>query len=1053
MSPKDGLLAELEHAVQAVLPSAVRRPAAPDDLPPDRISASDALLKSGLIVDADRALYEEYEALCDGPECPGSDGSPASPKEVNDWLETQPKYALCLSGGGIRSAAFCMGALRALALNNLLPQFHYLSTVSGGGYIAGWLLHLIKLNGYSVKKAAAVLADSQALPQVKNLRDFTNFLAPTPGLLSGDALSGGVLYMRNVLVNWMIFVPALVALTLIPCAYRDAICAIASAQLLQGSNEPILIALFLFALGLGALAWSVFHACQFVPSHAHDIADTQAELDRKIPGTKDLGRDPGDIFRRVVVPALIWAAVVPLCLATLFPPYDALTLPFVEANPLYHPGDHALMAKAWLAGLALAAAAVMFVTFFLADRRVQRLLKTDEERADHHAVFEHNWPIWLVGCLVSATAIFILLWLGIYASAAQLAAFGPVLILTAHVLQTTFYVALRRDPLRADLDREWLGRLNAQYLIRAGLFAAWAACALLLPELLRAHTAGVATLIATIGVASGPTAALMARRAAILLKKHDGLAASLGVNLFRIATLLAACLFAVSLVAVFSWAAENAINTVGGAATSWWAEALITGIAIPLLGAVGWLLGREINVNRFSMHSVYRNRLVRAFLGSARLPASRAPDTYTRFDPGDNPRLSEFAPDKYVGEVTPGTWGPQPRRLFPVIGVTLNLVGGTRTAWSERKSAPFTITPLRCGAAELEHQQIAEALRRLDAKGTDERIAVGARPVAGGWTSYRPTGAYAKTETYAGAERTLGVHGEEQSGLTLGTAMALSGAAVSSSMGYHSSPAFAFLLTLFDLRLGMWLPNPGAVKLELASPVPDGPTARPARGADSKAAGSEHKDPRTPLEAAEDEVKRHLNSPKPSNTLLTLFKEMCGNIDDQGEALYLSDGGHFDNLGLYEMLRRRCKCIVVIDASGDPEYSFAELGMAIRRANIDLDACVNFDPVPCPGQKRLPRGGLYATIHYPAREKGKVKEASGELLIIKPWLPDDTPTEVRAYHAGNKAFPHDSTANQFFAETQFESYRRLGEHVTAGALGHATDIEKLFASAKARKGT
>jgi hypothetical protein len=445
------------------------------------------------------------------------------------------------------------------------------------------------------------------------------------------------------------------------------------------------------------------------------------------------------------------------------------------------------------------------------------------------------------------------------------------------------------------------------------------------------------------------------------------------------------------------------------------------------------------------MHSIYRNRLVRAFLGSARPPAVREPDTYTRFDPNDNPRLSEFAPDKY---------NKQPKRLFPVIGVTLNLVGGTRTAWSERKSAPFTITPLRCGAAELQHPQIAEALQRLEDKGTSERIVLGARPVEGGWSNYRPTGAYAKTETYAGGERTLGIPGEKESGLTLGTAMALSGAAVSSSMGSHSSPALGFLLTLFDLRLGMWLPNPGAVQLDLASALPHKLMTKLARGSERETSASARAaEDRNRLDNAEKKVRDHLNSPKPSNTLVSLFKEMCGNIDDQGEAVYLSDGGHFDNLGLYEMLRRRCKYILLIDVSGDPEYSFAELGMAIRRANIDLDACVHFDPVPCPGHKRLPQGGLYATILYPARKDDDLKEASGELLVIKPWLPDDTPTEVRAYHAGNAAFPHDSTANQFFAETQFESYRRLGEHVTAGVLGHATDIEKLFASARARKGT
>jgi len=198
-------------------------------------------------------------------------------------------------------------------------------------------------------------------------------------------------------------------------------------------------------------------------------------------------------------------------------------------------------------------------------------------------------------------------------------------------------------------------------------------------------------------------------------------------------------------------------------------------------------------------------------------------------------------------------------------------------------------------------------------------------------------------------------------------------------------------------------------------------------------------------------VEEQLNRPKPENTLRSLFGEMLGTIDDRGNALYLSDGGHFDNLGLYEMLRRRCRCILVIDASNDANHCFAALGSVIRRANIDLDACVDFDPVPKFGAGNLPGCGLYASISYPKRDN--MPEAKGELLVIKPWLPEDTPAEVRAYKAANPAFPHDSMADQFFSESQFESYRRLGEHITAAVLGQITDIRSLFNNARARSNT
>ena len=153
-------------------------------------------------------------------------------------------------------------------------------------------------------------------------------------------------------------------------------------------------------------------------------------------------------------------------------------------------------------------------------------------------------------------------------------------------------------------------------------------------------------------------------------------------------------------------------------------------------------------------------------------PREREPDAYTRFDPGDNVRMQ----DLYQGKEQRGI-------LFPVVNVTLNLLEGAPSGWAERKAAPFTITPLRAGAA---------CLGDKDEHGD-------------------PEGRYVRTTDYGGQEHESG-HEDEKSGITLGTAMTISGAAVSPSMGYHSSPATAFLMTLFDVRLGAWLPNPGVTQ-------------------------------------------------------------------------------------------------------------------------------------------------------------------------------------------------------------------------------------------------
>ena len=156
-----------------------------------------------------------------------------------------------------------------------------------------------------------------------------------------------------------------------------------------------------------------------------------------------------------------------------------------------------------------------------------------------------------------------------------------------------------------------------------------------------------------------------------------------------------------------------------------------------------------------------------AHFSAPRVPANGGiPILYTNFDPRDNVRVADTF-DKRV-----------PKRLFPVINVALNRTSGKDTARAERKAEPFTITPLHCGSPSLDKPQ------------------------------GEPVGAYVPTRFFAGGGKETGPF-DDENGITLGTAMTLSGAAVSPNMGYHSSPFVAFVMTLFNLRLGAWLPNPG----------------------------------------------------------------------------------------------------------------------------------------------------------------------------------------------------------------------------------------------------
>jgi hypothetical protein len=228
---------------------------------------------------------------------------------------------------------------------------------------------------------------------------------------------------------------------------------------------------------------------------------------------------------------------------------------------------------------------------------------------------------------------------------------------------------------------------------------------------------------------------------------------------------------------------------------------------------------------------------------------------------------------------------------------------------------------------------------------------------------------------------------EYAGGLTLGQAMTTSGAAVSPNMGAASSPVITFLLTVLNARLGVWLGNPG--------PPGDSTWMRAAPGF---GAG-------------------------------TLVSELLGRTTDKSPYVYLSDGGHFENLGVYEMIARRCRYVIVSDAGADGRYVFDDLANAIRLARIDFGIVVDFPSgvaigPPGTGVARWAVG----TIRYSAVDSGA---KDGVIIYIKPTLVGDEPVDVVNYARSHAAFPQESTTNQWFGTAQFESYRMLGLRTVA----------------------
>ena len=197
-----------------------------------------------------RTLADEFAAV-HGQECPADEDS------YRQLAAAQDQSALCLSGGGIRSAAFSLGVVQALADAGLLTRFDYLSTVSGGGFTGSWLSALIAQQG-GAEAAEAVLRRGGAAPAVRALREYTNYLTPRRGLLSADTWAGIVLYLRNVLINWFAFGPVFLLAVLAAIFYRTLLWTVG------GNTWTTIAAAVVAASGLVVATW---RASLDLPSH------------------------------------------------------------------------------------------------------------------------------------------------------------------------------------------------------------------------------------------------------------------------------------------------------------------------------------------------------------------------------------------------------------------------------------------------------------------------------------------------------------------------------------------------------------------------------------------------------------------------------------------------------------------------------------------------------------------------------------------------------------------------------------------------------------------
>lgn len=361
--------------------------------------------------------------------------------------------------------------------------------------------------------------------------------------------------------------------------------------------------------------------------------------------------------------------------------------------------------------------------------------------------------------------------------------------------------------------------------------------------------------------------------------------------------------------------------------------------------ALALVIGFFVNLNYVSLHRMYRDRLMETFLPN---PDEVKDNVWHPASQADQAGLWAFA--------RPGTAGP-----YHLINTNVVLADSRHAKYSGRGGDSFILSPGFCGS---------------DA------------------TGWRRTGHYMRAGMF--------------SGMTLATAMAISGAAVNPNTGVGGqgitrNRLVSFLMTLLNLRLGYWAPNPN---------LPTQPWITP-------------------------------------NFFDPGFKALWGKgMDEDSRLVELTDGGHFDNIGIYELIRRRAKVVVVSDGTADSKFSFSDFGNVVERVRVDFGVTIRFrkddcdlrhimphsaeveedDPADEAFRKKYPlaeRGFAIGQIEYPGKERASDKDF-GVIVYIKSTLTKFLPADIYGYKSRNPEFPDQSTADQFFDETQLEAYRELG---------------------------
>lgn len=926
-----------------------------------------------------------------------------------------PVLGLALSGGGIRSATFCLGVLRGLARLNILQRVDFLSTVSGGGYAGSFLGALIQRRG--LKGAVDTLtrtppepanggepkprppADATTSFPIRWLRDNGRYLAPNG---SGDALLMGSILLRN----WVAM--HLVLGTL----FLGVMLALKSIWVLPGAPNWIG-----WTAREGARIWwspwllapiATFFLWVIPPGWAYWLVEGKADAAQR------KGPSPIQVVAVCTVVAWIWLV--------------RTGLPALLQGRLssWYP-------KSWVDGLALVIGVEGLLTLAwylaLATREAPGWGESREDAAEGQGADTAALLRWKLSHQISAGIILTLL-LGLLAAADSVgqslyAVWAEGGFKAAKLWATGTFGVLATIALAGRKLAEFLPGKKEDVSLPVSLMASIAA-ALLLGALFVGHAALATGLTWGFQPVNWPTspAATVGR---VLIPPPPPAPQKVAIRLEGESSGRSGQVEA----RVEVQAGEPASPPPSGDP---WARLWFMATAICVL--LSWLAfsRNRAFLNLSAMGGFYQKRLTRSYLGASN-PEREAKPTSPREElPKDDLRFNEYQPWTKGGPIH-------------LINVTINetLDGQSHIQNQDRKG-----TPMAVGAGG-----ISVGVRHHAAWAGADRTALREAAELKGLTAEEHLKRF-------GVFKPLLTRPEEAlkpQALTLGQWMGISGAAFSTGMGFRTSFGLSLLCGFFNVRTGYWWQS----------------------GTDAYAANPGlHKGA------------WHLFSkalPVQAHFVDEWFARFHGT---SRRNWYLSDGGHFENTGVYELVRRRVPTILLCDAGADGGYVFDDLANLTLKLRSDFGAELRLledpgelfekmnevrealglaklpeppkaEPLPAFGPWRYLRRGDWeggsgkeapralkkadaegfslahatlAEIRYPVPADAPEAAASDRtlLLIFKPALTGDEPLDVMYYHAQHPAFPHESTLDQFFDEAQWEAYRKLGEHAVAEVL-------------------